>query len=151
MNVAPLQLKHYFLTEFRITARRKFKAKEGWGYSVQNLDSDVKCLKHAKEARKWRVALRLRYSSKPDENVPYDFSITIIGLFEVLEKWPRAKAKTLVCINAPAMLYSAAREIIAMISGRGPWSAILLPSMNFMPAPKRNRGTRQRTHNSAKK
>lgn len=151
MNVAPLQLRQYFVTEIRITARRQFKAKEGWAYNVQNLGSDIKCHKHDKETGKWRVALRLRYNSRPDENVPYDFSIAIVGLFEVLEKWPTAKAKSLVCINAPAMLYSAAREIIAMISGRGPWGTMLLPSMNFMPVPKRNGAARAQGRKPSKK
>ena len=34
--------------------------------------------------------------------------------------------------NGPAMLFGAAREIIRAATGRGPWSAVIIPSTNFL-------------------
>jgi preprotein translocase subunit SecB len=137
MNVAPLQLNYYFITDLRITARYKFDTKKEQKYSVKNLNSDVKYLRHKKEPKKWQVTLNLKYTAQPDENIPYEFAITIIGLFEVHKKRPDAEVIPLVHINAPAILYSSAREVIATMTGRGPWDSILLPSVNFLPETKR--------------
>jgi preprotein translocase subunit SecB len=34
--------------------------------------------------------------------------------------------------NGPAMLFGAAREIIRAATGRGPWSAVIIPATNFL-------------------
>jgi preprotein translocase subunit SecB len=56
----------------------------------------------------------------------------MVGFMHVLETYPSDKIDLLVAVNGPALLYSSAREIIASITGRGPFPAIVLPSVNFL-------------------
>ena len=81
----------------------------------------------------WQVPLNLKYAPRAEENVPYSFTINIVGFFKVDPKWSKDKIEPLVHINAPAVLYSASRELISIMTGRGPWGPILLPSVNFIP------------------
>ena len=146
MNSAPLLLDHYFVTEIKLVAHSNYDTKKHHKYHIDNLRSDVKFLTNEKYPNVWQVPLTLKYIPQAGENVPYTFTINIIGFFEVDEKWPKAKIGSLVRINAPAILYSAAREIVASLSGRGPWGSVLLPSVNFIPkaALKRKRPMRRK-------
>jgi len=79
----------------------------------------------------------MRHTPKPKENLPYAYSLQIIGFFEVHLKMPKANIEEIVKINGPAVLYGAAREIIAQTTSKGPWGPILLPTVNFVPEHKR--------------
>ena len=139
MNIAPMQLKTYFITNVQVTANPTYNLEQGYKYHIQNLTSDVKYLVDEKCSRIWQVMLKIKYTPQKSENVPYHFSVDIVGFFEVNSSWPKDKMEALVRINAPAMLYSAAREFIAMVSGRGPWDSILLPTVNFVPKIRKSR------------
>lgn len=137
MNKAPLLLERYFLTDLRLVTRHEFDPKRKAIYKFSRLLSDVKYLVNEKHPGVWMVPLHLKYESKSSDNVPYSFSINIVGFFRVHEEYPKDKAEDLIHINAPAMLFGAAREVIGSISGRGPWGPILLPSVNFIPKKKK--------------
>jgi preprotein translocase subunit SecB len=133
MNTAPLQLKHYFIEHFQITAHKEFNRNKTPKMISDKLKSDVKFLANSKNSKLWQVRLNILFKPDDIDNFPYDFNLSLVGFFEVDDP----KRKDIVYINAPAMLYSAAREIIVTITGRGPWGSVILPSVNFIPrAPK---------------
>jgi preprotein translocase subunit SecB len=66
---------------------------------------------------------------------PCEFSIMLVGFFEVIPEWPPEQVGRLFSANAPALLYSAAREALATVTGRGPYPEILLPSVTFVQLP----------------
>jgi len=92
----------------------------------------------------------LKHTPQPKENLPYAYSMQIIGFFEVHPKWPKAKVEELVKINGPSVLYGAAREILAYTTGRGPWGSILLPSVNFLPKTKKVQKRRAKSMRASK-
>lgn len=139
MNIAPLVLKHSFITEFHLVTRQDYDPKKGHKYNMKNLQSDVKYLTSKKHPGVWQVPLNLKYKPQPGENVPYGFTIIIVGFFEIRSGWTKSRRESLIRINAPAVLYGAARELIAILSGRGPWDPILLPSVNFLPKLRRTK------------
>jgi len=55
---------------------------------------------------------------------------------EFFESQGPEKTDQLVNVNGPALLYSAARELLALVSGRGPYTDgnfnVLLPSITFL-------------------
>ena len=133
MDRAPLQLKHYFITELHITACQNYNFNKDKKYDIKNFHSEVKYFKKKNYPEMRQVQLKLQYKPLEKENMPYEFSINIVGFFEIVSELPESKLKILVSFNAPAMLYSAAREIIANVSGRGPWGPFLLPTVSFLP------------------
>lgn len=139
MNIAPMQLETYFITAFHITTRHNFNPEKRQKYRISNLQSEVKYLVKKELPNVWQVPLAIRYTPQADENVPYGFSLSIVGFFKVHDKYPKDKMEQLVHFNAPAILFSAAREVLATMTGRGPWGTILLPSVNFLPKPERAR------------
>ncbi len=136
MKPSPLQLKRYFLTEICMTATPYFDPQKDHRYEFNNLQNSVDIKKDGHHPLAWQVILALKYIPKPNENVPYGFNLKIDGFFQVDPKWPQSKVETLVNINAPAVLYGAAREILAQVTSRGPWGPLLLPAVNFIPEKK---------------
>lgn len=133
MNEAPLLLKTYFITYVKIKVIQNHNHEKGYTLSPKDIDSTVKFFENKKFPGVWQVQLHIEHNPKEKSNVPYAFSLTMAGFFEVIKTYPKDKVETLLKLNAPAMLYSAAREFIAMITGRGPWDEMILPSTNFLP------------------
>jgi preprotein translocase subunit SecB len=131
MNIAPLQVKHYFIESFQITAIKAFDRKKAVKNIEDILKSDTKYLVNKTNPKSWQVQLNILLKPDISDNIPYEFNLSLVGFFEIDDP----KQKDIVYINAPAMLYSAAREIIASITGRGPWGSVILPSINFLPIP----------------
>jgi preprotein translocase subunit SecB len=133
MDSAPLQLKYYFVTDLLIKARHDYNLEKDRKYDIKDFHSDIKYSKKKEYPRIRQVSLKLLYKPQKNDNMPYEFNINVIGFFEISSKLPESEVENMVGFNAPAMLYSAAREIIANISGRGPWGPFLLPTVSFMP------------------
>jgi len=133
VNESPLLLKTYFISHVKIDTIQNHNSEKGYTLSSQDVDSTVKYLTSKKFPGVWQVRLLIEHKFKEKSNIPYTFSITMAGFFEVIKTYPKDKTVPLLKLNAPAMLYSAAREFIAMITGRGPWGEMILPSTNFLP------------------
>jgi preprotein translocase subunit SecB len=133
MRLAPLQLKKYFITHLKVVAQRQYDSKNPQLYDFKELQNATNIRKNKENPNIFQISLVLKQIVKPKANLPYSFDTQIVGIFEVLPDWPRNRVDELVQINGPAMLYSAAREILAQVTGRGPWGTITLPSVNFIP------------------
>jgi len=85
--------------------------------------------------------LVVRSKEEKAANYPYNFELIYVGFFKVIEEFPPERIEQMVRVNAPALLYSAAREMLVYLTGRGRMPGILLPSITFIepikPAPKR--------------
>ena len=80
-----------------------------------------------------KAAYRLSLSLPPKENrFPYSFEIVLIGFFELHDTVRDEQITRVLDSNAPALLYSAAREALATSVGRGPFRPLLLPSVHFL-------------------
>lgn len=137
VKLAPIRLKRYFITHLNVVALKQFSREQPHTYDFKDLQSKVNVTENKKQPNVFQVSLMLKHTPQPKENLPYAYSMQIIGFFEVHPKWPKAKVEELVKINGPSVLYGAAREILAHTTGRGPWGSILLPSVNFLPKTKK--------------
>ena len=64
--------------------------------------------------------------------LPYKIALQVIGQFAVEPAEPDAeKLEKLLRFNGGSMLYSAAREMVLIVTGRGPWGPYALPTVNF--------------------
>lgn len=133
MNEAPLLLKSYYITNVKIDVIQNHNSEKEYILSTDDIDITVKFLTNKKFPGVWQVQLHIKHKPEEKSNIPYAFSLSMAGFFEVIKTYPKDKVGRLLELDAPAMLYSAAREFIAIITGRGPWGEMILPSTNFFP------------------
>jgi preprotein translocase subunit SecB len=138
MKNSPLQLEDYLLSElqFRILLDLKEIPPSEQDFDALTLQVSAKTEKRGRDPRKWRCDLTVRSNPQAKGNFPYAFSIQYTGFFAVIDEFPLEYVEQMVKTNAPAILYSSARETLMHLTGRGRLTAILLPSITFLELPK---------------
>jgi len=129
---SPLKIKNYFVASLSVKAN---PAEEGARSPLEdgvNTATRVETAQHAENKRDWKVALQINCSPVEKNVCAYLISVELVGFFEVDKEWPDDKIGDVVAANAPAILYSAAREIILLVTGRGPFPPFALPSASFV-------------------
>jgi preprotein translocase subunit SecB len=58
--------------------------------------------------------------------------VQYIGFFSVDEPVPEGQMGRMVAVTAPSILYSSIRELLALLTGRGPMPCLLLPVVTFI-------------------
>lgn len=103
------------------------------------MQSDLKAGKSKEDPLRFRFELLIETNKNTPEKFPYKFRIVIIGHFRLDESFSNQRsaeeAEASVRVNAPAILYAAARELMAVVTGRNPLPALVLPSITFIPLP----------------
>lgn len=146
MNPSPLILRHYFTTDLSFSANTGFDVEKGGSLHIWSDDLDVKVTEWQVEENTRRRGCKIRVELKrsAEKIFPYEFTISLVGFFEIASWWPPEQVDNLFSANAPAVLYSSARETLAMVTGRGPYPGIMLPTVTFIKLPdetkKENKG-----------
>ena len=79
-----------------------------------------------------RAFVRLKLTiGQPGETAPFVCTIVMMAKFEVEEPVASDFFEDLISVNAPALLMSYARPIIALITDQGGFPSFHLPFMNF--------------------
>jgi preprotein translocase subunit SecB len=86
----------------------------------------------AEDVRRWTVVLTVKFDNKSGIAAPYTGQIENIGGFLVAESWPEDQIEKLVYVNASGILYASVREMVSIITGRGFFPSLTLPSCSFM-------------------
>lgn len=132
MKNSPLQLKHYLVVELSVKALPPPATKPNPNAkSTFKVSTQVTNAKNRENLRDWKVCLKV--TGEPEEPAlgGYLVAVELIGFFEVLPEFPEDKIEDLVTANAPALLYGAARELVLLVTARGPYSPFVLPSASF--------------------
>lgn len=137
MKLSPLQLAKYLMPEISCAANPDFDAQR----PADICDGSFKVLatvvpmksKSPKDYSSWSVNLDL--SQQPDEkaNVPYHFSVKLVGLFRCSAAPANVAAEVFVKTNGSSVLYGIAREFLRSLTAVGPWGDLLLPTVSFCP------------------
>ena len=131
MKRISLQLDRAFPTKISI------EAKQDGDPSVRyNVASQVATAVSAENDRKWMVTLALDLVPASQKKPTYVISIEYAGFFTIEKSVPADKVENLVTVNGPSMLYSAARELISLLTARGPWPEVTLMTVTFIDAAK---------------
>lgn len=127
MKRIPLQLEHAFPTKIH------FEARPDGDPSVRyDVRSRISTSVAADNDRKWMVALALEITPSGKKKPTYSIAVEYVGFFVVEKVVPTEKVESLVTVNGPTMLYSAARELISLLSARGPWPEVTLMTVTFI-------------------
>lgn len=136
MRPSPLIIENYFVkkVQFELNPgfdRSNLPSSEDIEPKIKvNLESE----KYPEDRNSWRFELSVD-SNNSEEDSPFTFSVKLVGVFRVDENYPAEGADLLAQVNAPSVLYSAARELLVNVTGRSSYSPILLPSISFFPEP----------------
>jgi preprotein translocase subunit SecB len=135
---SPLRLEAYFLKELKFSLTDDLRNVPDGSVKYDNINIDVanEVAQRDDDSRRWRCELTVRSTDQKELKCPYRFSITFVGFFGVAEEFPAERVEMMVRANAPALLYSAAREALMPITNRGPYPGMLLPSITFIEPPK---------------
>ena len=129
MIPSPLHLEKSFFTKIHVDACPNGCEEAGKG----QFTTKATCMKHKDAERKWMVQLELKQVQDKDDGCPeYSFHVEMVGFYEVSAEFPAEKSEQLVRVNGPALLYSAARELIATLTCRGPFAPVNLPTVTFI-------------------
>ena len=159
MNVAAIQLNHYFVTDLAVKANLKFDPEKDVEGRMDEFLAVPKLRPMGDEegtSRDWQVELDIRHQPGPDVNFPYEFRLELVGFFRVSEdlrnKGDADAERRFVKVNGASILYGIAREIIRANSARGPWEGIMLPTVSFFEkVAKKSEETSQKSASAKKK
>lgn len=91
---------------------------------------DLEFGQNKENERQWQTMLAVHFEGEGGPG-PYKGCVEFVGLFTVADDYPAEKMSKLVAVTCPSMLYSAVRELVALITGRGPHRPVTLPSVSF--------------------
>ena len=131
MNPSPLLLESYYINE--VTIKYHSGIESDGKIIADDLKANVLEMQDEENSRKWIFELTIELPEIAKPKSPYTFRIVLTGFFEVSETYQATLSDKLAKVNGPALLYSAAREILAILTSRGFGATILLPSVNFLP------------------
>lgn len=128
---APLQLEHYVFTKLEVEANHDYAPQEAVAESPVKLRLDMELGEHKEDSTKFQVTVGIDELRAEKGILPYRISLQVVGLFSISKDFKHDDLKKIVQVNGASMLYSAAREMILLITGRGPWPAYQLPTISF--------------------
>jgi preprotein translocase subunit SecB len=135
MTSVPLLLENHFFTKVVVEANPAYEPEknEEQPFGIQ---TEVQVGQHKDDPRRWRVILNLRTESTAEKEQPYKIDLECAGFFKVDHEVEEKRMPFLVRANGASILYSSAREFLLLVTGRGPWDPVYLPTTNFLEPPK---------------
>jgi preprotein translocase subunit SecB len=134
MKRSPLQVENYFLRELSFKVNEDYDDEKPLGDLFKGFQYFTDFFCYDKASHKWQCALGLRYTPGEGDNNPYSFLISLVGYFTVdADVSDREVEEKLIHANAPAVLYTIAREVLSSTSARARWKRINLPTVYFPP------------------
>jgi preprotein translocase subunit SecB len=127
-----LQLDSYYVTELHFAEQDHASFEGESALTPADLNVEVGSGAHEENSLKRIYQLTIELTDEAKKKLPYTFRVVLVGFFEISKDYPSEQAEVMVNANAPALLYSAARELLMLISGRSFSAPVLLPSVTFI-------------------
>lgn len=128
MLTSPLQLEGYFFERLVVEAAESQSAPE----AEHEVRVDVGVQASSEDTHRWRITLDIRVVPKPGEPAPnYVVEARVVGFLEDLFDDATPDRNDVVAVNGASLLFSAAREMILLVTSRGPWPGYKLPTVRF--------------------
>jgi len=137
MRPSQLQLDHYYFDELSFALSDDYIFEPGVEEPrllPEDLDVRVETARRADDPLQWMFKLMIRLDNK-ENKFPYIFSIRVTGFFDVRKDYPAELVERLASVNGPSILYAAARELFAVVTGRTRMLNIFLPTVSFYEHP----------------
>lgn len=128
-----MELVSYFVADLSVTANMDFSPERPTQLRIEDLRVHVDFRQQEGRPR-WQIILKVQQNVGPERNSPYNFALTLVGLFDVHPSVPSDRTEQIVKVNGSSLLYGTAREILRTEMARGPHFPMLLPAVSFYPA-----------------
>jgi len=129
---SPLKVEGYFFTHVDVRANEKFDPDNAVPIE---LETDVDFLRNTEDAGQWQVILTVQVDGEKNSNSPYVAQIEVAGLFRHApvddDDEDESQLRRIIGASAPAILFSAAREMYMIVASRGPWFPEVWPTVHF--------------------
>ena len=132
MRPSPLQLDSYYVTELHFAEQDHGSPESESNLTPADLSVEVRSSVYEENPLKRAYQLVIELTDEAQKKLPYTFRIVLVGFFEISKHYPSEQAEVMINANGPALLYSAARELLTLISGRSFFAPVLLPSVTFI-------------------
>src|SRR5438477_2496975 len=113
MKTAPLSLDVSYPTLIHIVSELEGSCDAGYDVACE-----VQVAQGATQKRRWRVELRVKFNAKGVKHAAFKGEVAYVGIFTVVDDYPEEKMYRLVGVDAPSILYSSIRELVALLTGR---------------------------------
>jgi len=134
MKAAQIELTNYFVSDLQFTANHGFDAEKPSTIAIEDLQATSQATPKEDDPRSWQITLRIALNAPVERNAPYSFTVEIIGFIHVADSVKDDRIERFVRINGTSLIFSAAREIVRAVTSRGPFKALLLPTVTFWEA-----------------
>lgn len=127
MKSAPLSLDASYPTLIHVV-----NDPEGSSDASYDVECDIQVAQNATNERRWRVELGVKFKGKGTAAAAHRGEVTYVGIFTVVDECPNEKMYRLIGVDAPSILYSSVRELVALLTGRGSTRIVFLPTVSFI-------------------
>lgn len=133
MQMPPLRLEDNFFTNLQVTARPPAMLKKMSADLPRSAEVDCRIgvLPHEEAPTLYEVTLWVK-NAEDDETRAYDIAATVVGVFRFAEEYPVERRRGFVEMVGPTMLWGSLREILAILTARGPYGPVNLPTVSFI-------------------
>lgn len=131
MSQTPLRLETYFFPKVQIEAIPEYVPQDALSEQDVDVTVNVGLLGNEKEPTRFQLMLKIDKITAKSGSLPYRVSLEAVAIMTIDPGLKHPDIKRLVQVNGSSMLYSAARELVLMVTGRGPWGSFQLPTINF--------------------
>jgi preprotein translocase subunit SecB len=127
MKTAPLSLELSYPTLIHVVSEPEGVCEAGY-----EVECDIRIGQNKNNERQWRVQLAVKFTAKGAAVAAHRGEVTYVGIFVVADDCPKEKMFRLIAVDAPSILYSSIRELVALLTGRGRTKIVLLPAASFV-------------------
>src|SRR6266496_542622 len=127
MKNAPLSLDASYPTLIHVISDP-----EGSRDAAYDVECDVQVGRSESNERRWRIQLGVKFKAKETAVAAHRGEVTYVGIFTVADDYPKEKMYRLIGVDAPSILYSSIRELVALLTGRSSKQTVLLPTVSFI-------------------
>src|SRR5205814_4888634 len=127
MKNAPLSLEVSYPTLIHLVSDPEGSCNAGF-----DVECDIQVGQSASNKRRWRVQLGVKFKAKGAAVAAHRGEVSYVGIFTVVDDFPLEKMYRLIGVDAPSILYSSIRELVALLTGRSSTKTVLLPTVSVI-------------------
>jgi len=134
MKEGIVTLLDYFATDLALSTNKAFSTEKPLKFESSEFVTNVAVQKStAAEGteRRWQVTLDVGHQPAPETNFPYSYRVTLVGQFSIAPHVKAEDEERTVRIHGASVLYGMTREIVRVLTGRGPYRPVIIPTVSF--------------------
>ena len=129
----PLQLENYFFKRLLVDAQLPDGEDEPRFERSPPVTTEIELYPHVEDENRYQVRMVIERDDAQQSPGTYEVELEVYGFFSVSPDWPEEERESIVRVTGASILYGAAREHLLAVTSRGPWPALMLPTISFVP------------------